>query len=122
MNEKLVSTKQCESGNLTEQQKILVREINENPSFDPKTKPYKFIKKLKSNTDNHGWIFIYKGKVFIALKTWLRRLYDCVIIYPADDKGKFESSIKNEIVRYPNIVDIEYAVDKFVKDYNNFKI
>lgn len=117
--EKILSSRSQRFGNLSESQKEVARYINENPTFDIKKKEYTYIKNFKTNTPNHGWIFEFNGKIFAAMQLWIHRQDEMVIIFNADQKGNFSIATNNEVVRYMSIVDIEYAVDKFVIDFKD---
>lgn len=121
-NTRLISSRETNTGNLSEIQKKQVREINENPSFDPKTKLYKFIKVIKSDTKAHGWIFEFNGKIFTAIQAKQSRGSECVSIYRASKKGDYIPSLQNLVARYKYIVDIEHAVDKFSEEFKNLEL
>jgi len=116
---RIITSRECKYGNLSEFQKEQAKAINENPSFDAKLKPYRYIKNFKSNTKNHGWLFEFNGKIFAAMQLWISQLGESVIIFNANQKGDFSISKDNEVTQYLTYVDIESAVDKFVTEYND---
>ena len=92
------------------------RMFNENPSFDPETKPYKFIAPIKSQTRNHGWHFQMKetGEYFLGLQHRLFGATEYVSIFHTDQKQNFNPAKQKAIIRYPTAVDIETVVDDWI--------
>lgn len=116
---RIIKSNETKYGNLSEFEKEKARFINENPTFDPKTKQYKYIKNIKTNTANHGWIFEFNGRIFAALQVWVPRMGETVYIFNATQKGDFSIDKENELVKYSTYVDIEAAVDKFVTEFSD---
>lgn len=113
--ERIITARQFESGNIPNKYVNQIRELNENPIFDPATKPYTFISKIKSDTTNHGWLFEVGDQYYIALqhKYYLQTQY--VSIFLSDRKQTFDAG-QQPLAQYVTYVDIEAAVDRFVKE------
>lgn len=116
MKEKIIRSTQFTTGNIPSKYWEQIREHNENPTFNPSTKPYKFIEKIKSDTRNHGWLFSVGDDYYLALQHYaLGGATECVSIYESDKKQSF--SVDNEpIKKYITYVDIETVVDMFVQN------
>jgi len=115
--EKIISARQFKSGNIPEQIWNKIRQKNENPVFDKKTKPYEFIECIKTDTRNHGWLFKINNtnQYFTALQHQIYGASECISIFRSDKKQNFDPSSK-PLKSYLSYVDIEYIVDKFVKE------
>ena len=114
--EKIVTARQFDSGNVPPRIWDEIRKKNENPTFENKTKPYEFIEPIKTDTRNHGWLFKLddSNHYFIALQHQIYGASECISIFKSDKKQNF--NISETIKSYLSYVDIEYIVDKFVKE------
>jgi hypothetical protein len=141
---KIIKTSDTPTGNLTLDQEDFCRLINEfpmyddfpeqnfskkptfiqskfiqykknNPGFKREDKPYRYFDNVPSNTKSHGWHFAYNDVHYVALSVDLLRYSRAVLFYRANEKGKFKIGIEHVIAEYPLYVNIESAVDDFVK-------
>lgn len=112
---KIVSSRQFETGNVPHATFLEIREENENPKFDPDSKPYKFVEKIKTNTRNHGWLFEIDDNYYMALQHQVYGASECISIYASDKKQNWNVS-QIPLKRYVSYVDVEYIVDKFVRE------
>jgi hypothetical protein len=113
--ERIVSSYQFDTGNVPSYVYDEIRILNENPIFNPDTKPYQFIDKIKSSTRNHGWHFQVGDDYYLALQHRIHGSTECISIYKTDKKQNFSGDMES-IKSYISYVDIEYVVDKFVKE------
>jgi len=109
---RVISSKSYPSGNVPSWDFDAAREFNENPTFNPRTKPYAFIDKIKTNTRNHGWHFEYDGEYYLAMQHRTFGSSECISIYKTDKKQNFNTNM-NALRSYLTYVDVETVVDKF---------
>lgn len=87
-----------------------MREINLNPTFDRKSKPWKLVKIPKSSTRNVAWHISVNDVNFIAVQYYARG--EGVAIYGTDEKFR-TMKIEDMVQNLPSYVDLEAAVDIF---------
>jgi len=112
--ERIIKASELKHGMMSESERLFMKNINENPEFDPTLKEYKFIKPVKTTTDVHGWIFEYHNEIFVATQKLIWRGSETVDIYNASEKGAFDCT--KPIASYRNYCDIESAVDMWIKE------
>jgi hypothetical protein len=113
MEKQYITCKDVPGGILRDTQIQAVRAINLAPTFDRKTKPWKLVKVLKSDTRNVAWhIRINEEDNFLATQCFIGG--EAVIFTPADPKGKVINY--RPIQTYMQYLDIETAVDKFYNE------
>ena len=115
MNEKIVSAKQFETGNVPSQIFDNIKHLNENPIFNPDTKPYKFVAKMNSDTRNHGWHFSVGEDYYLAMQHRCHGATECISLYRSDKKQSFDSGWQ-PIKQYITYVNVEHVVDMFVQE------
>lgn len=87
---------------------------NIKPSVDLSKKSWNLIKVLKTETGNVPWLISYDDQFYVAIQSNNRRYgSEGVSFYPSNKKGKYEISLKNEIVRLKGYLDLEAACDEF---------
>jgi hypothetical protein len=111
---RIIKVTENASGNLTDAQFKFMRELNTNPTFNRKEKPWTLVKIPKSTTRNVAWHIRVGEENFQALQMYSHGEY--VKIYRADLKGKAlgYTSLVKEYISY---VDLEAAVDRFYEEY-----
>lgn len=115
MKEKIIKSSQYETGNIPSWDWDKVRELNENPNFEPASKPYKFVDKIKSSTRNHGWHFQIEDDYYLAIQHRINGATECVSIFSTDKKQNYYGGTQ-ALKEYITYVDIESAVDRFVNE------
>jgi hypothetical protein len=113
MKGRITSSKETSTGNLSDHQVKFMREINLNPTFDRKTKPWKLVKIPKSTTRNVAWHIAVNDRKFIAVQYYAKG--EGVAIYDTDEK--FRAFKPTDLVKnYPSYVDLEVAIDEFYNE------
>jgi len=118
--QRIISSTDFKTGNIPFHLYNEIRQFNENPVFDPTTKPYKFINKVKSSTNSYGWHFEYEGKFYIALH-YKMKYTEHISIYQTDKKQKYNASFI-PLKTYIGYVDIETVVDMWLNEKFGLKI
>jgi hypothetical protein len=111
---RITTSRETPSGNLTDVHVKVMREINLNPTFDRKSKPWKLVKIPKSTTRNVAWHISVNDRKFIAVQYYARG--EGVAIYGTDEKFR-TMKIEDMVQNFPLYVDLEVAVDKFYNEH-----
>jgi hypothetical protein len=115
MISRITTTRETLTGNLTDGQIKLMREINANPSFNRKEKPWTLVKIPKSTTRNVAWHVRIGEENFQIIQVYSRGEY--VYVYRADAKGKIAGSfLDSKVKEYLGYVDLEAATDRFYNE------
>lgn len=114
---RIISSRDYEHGFVPSLEFEAARKFNEEPTFDPETKPYKFVNKVKTNTRSHGWHFEIDHEYFIALQHRIYNTSECVSIYKTDSKQTFDAYTMTPLAVFVSAVDIETVVDEWAAKY-----
>jgi hypothetical protein len=112
---RIIKATENASGNLTDAQLKFMRELNTNPTFNRKEKPWTLVKIPKSTTRNVAWHIRLGNENFHALQMYSHGEF--VKIYRADEKGK-PMGWSHLVKEYLSYVDLEAAVDRFYEEYS----
>jgi hypothetical protein len=116
MIERITTTNDIPSGIMSEGLISRMREINLNPTFNKKEKPWSLVKVPKSTTKNVAWHIRINEENIMA--THVPTPSSHVIFYPCSPKAVITAWGK-PLASYGKYADLEAAVDKFYEENYN---
>lgn len=116
---RIKTSQETPTGNLTDPQVKLMREINSKPTFNQKEKQWTLVKIPKTTTRNVLWHIRIEEEHFQVVQLYSRG--EAVHIYKANNKGKLIGDYAaSKVKEYNCYVDLEAATDRFYDElYKN---
>jgi len=112
--EKIRKVTDISNNRLTSQMQEYMFMENLKPSVDLSSKSWTLIRVLKTETANVPWLIMYDDMFYVAIQSDNRRFgSNGVSFYPSNEKGRYTISLKTQITRLYNYVDLEAACDQF---------
>jgi hypothetical protein len=113
MSEKIITINQLPDKRVTHKVLQEVWNINQNPTFDRKSKPWTLVRIPKTTTRVIAWRVRINEQNFLATQGDVRG--QRVIIHRSDEKGNVLSYL-DVAADYVNYLDLESAVDRFYEE------
>lgn len=114
--EKIIKITDIPGNTMTEQMRQYMFLENINPSIDLSKRSWNLEKVLRTDTNNVPWLISYDEQYYVAIQSNNRRLGSHgVSFFPSNEKGHYEISVKNQIIRLFHYVDMASACDEFAE-------